>query len=90
MKVKTYQTYHLKLTAELRARLPELTGGSGGYQSTFDRLGGNIKSVNSEFVLTIAEEDLKRLKKWALRADNGSWQEWARDVLKHNSMQASV
>lgn len=90
VKPKSYQTFTLKLTAELRARLPGLASKEqGGYEVAFARFDHAAKpDGDGGFVIQVSAEDLARLKKWAARPDDGTWQKWARDALAHNDIPA--
>lgn len=79
----------LALTTKLHEELPGLSVGRGGYQSTFARIQGSIKTINGKPVAHVIEKDMEKLREWAQRSDAGSWQDWARDALAENEASRS-
>lgn len=59
----------------------------GGYQSAFAEITRLTRKEGGGFVTVIYDDDLTRLKTWAAREDNGSYQRWARDVLEANGIE---
>ena len=78
----------LKLTPELYDRLAGggLTRGQGGYQGTCERILANVRGAGDERLANITARELDQLRDWAGRDDAGGWQDWAREVLAHNSL----
>jgi len=74
----------LRLTKNLVARLPRLTNGRGGYQSSYRSIRAKVTTSGGSATVRVTEHELQRLRHWAGRNDAGSWQGWARDVLSHN------
>ena len=74
----------LVLSEEQHAKLPSLAVGQGGYQTVFARIRDNVKKVNGNLVATVYTNDLEKLREWAQRPDEGTWQDWARSVLTKN------
>ena len=62
---------------------PKKTG--GGYQDTFAELVKMTSpAANGNYTMMAYDDNLAKLKKWAARRDQGSYQQWCRDVLTAN------
>ena len=83
-KPKNYETHALRLTQDLRHRIAALQSSGDEYQAAYAKIESDIRPAGSEFVVRVSEADITRIKYWAQRPDESSWQQWARDVLAHN------
>ena len=59
---------------------------TGGYQTVFGEIARLTSVINGTHVSQVYDDDLVKLKKWAARADEGSYQRWSRDVLAANKI----
>ena len=76
----------LVLTKEQHEKLPALAVGRGGYQTVFAKIYDSVKIVNGNPTAAVYTNELDKLKDWAQRPDEGSWQDWARSVLTANGL----
>jgi len=74
----------LVITASQLERLNRLKTGKGGNQSLFERISARVKTSNSQTMISVYDVDYSRLRELAVRDDEGSWQDWAREVLAQN------
>jgi hypothetical protein len=83
---KTFKTQQLKLTAEQVAKLPTLTANQGGWQTPYQYMAQTVKKVGDEYVAGVRDSDLEKLKEFALKASDGTWERTALEILKHNGI----
>lgn len=69
--------------AEIEAISQKLTG---GYQHTYARVDASVRTVDGKLVAHVNAGDMERLREYAARPDEGTWQKCARDVLRANGL----
>lgn len=87
---KSFRTIELKLTAEHYEKLPSLTKNTGGWQTPFQYMAQTVKSVSDGYVARARESDIKKLKEFALKSEDGTWEKTALEILELNGIDPST
>jgi hypothetical protein len=84
----SYQTTQLKIPADLVEQIRAVTSTPGTWQRPFQRIAQSMKKIGDDYVGRVRDEDLQKMKEWALDPGNGSYERWSADILELNGIAA--
>jgi hypothetical protein len=87
---KSFKTVKLKLTVEHYRKLPSLTANQGGWQTPYQYLAQYVRPDGDGYVTRARESDIEKLKEYAQRPDDGTYEKTAFEILQLNGIDANV